>query len=480
MIVVDQYKDKQVGVYGLGRTGVSVIASLVAGGATVLAWDDGEAARDAAGDAGAVLMPASGWNWMGLEVLILSPGIPLHFPEPHPIVEMARQADVPILGDTELFARALALSDADVKVVGITGTNGKSTTTALLSHLLKRCGFSVQTGGNIGKPVLELDAPTDGTIYVIEFSSYQIDLTESLDLDVGILLNITPDHLDRHGGMDGYIKSKRALLDWVKPEGLIAIGVDSEPAEQICTELWSLRRENLMPISVGKALSHGFYVLDGILFDGTQKLADEITDLKQIEGLPGKHNWENAAAAYVAASFLGAERARMLDGLQSFTGLAHRMEPVGRLADIRFVNDSKATNPDATDKALECFSGIYWIAGGRAKDEGLGSLAHHFPRIAKVYLIGESMDRFGAELEGQVSYVKAGTIDEAVTRAAKDAEEAVSPEPVVLFSPACASFDQFSDFEARGDYFREAVSNLINGSGEIVELASSDNGGSAA
>lgn len=480
MIVVDQYKDKQVGVYGLGRTGVSVIASLVAGGATVLAWDDGEAARDAAGNAGAMLMPPSDWNWMGVEALILSPGVPLHFPEPHSIVEMARQAGVPVLGDTELFARALSDSDADVKVVGITGTNGKSTTTALLSHILKRCGLSVQTGGNIGKPVLELDAPTDGTIYVVEFSSYQIDLMQSMVLDVGILLNITPDHLDRHGGMDGYIKSKRALLDWVKPDGLIAIGVDSDPAEQICTELWATHRESLIPISVGKALSHGFYVLDGLLFDGTQKLADEITDLTKIEGLPGKHNWENAAAAYVAASFLGAERARMLDALQSFTGLAHRMEPVGRLADIRFVNDSKATNPDAADKALECFSSIYWIAGGRAKDEGIGSLAHHFPRIAKAYLIGEAMDSFGAELDGRVSYIKVGTIDEAVTRAAKDAEEAVDPGPVVLFSPACASFDQFTDFEARGDYFREAVSNLINGTDGVVDLASRDNGGTAA
>lgn len=466
MIDVSGYEGQQVAVYGLGRTGLAAIRSLIAGGASVVAWDDSESARDEAFDAGALLMDPFSWNWLSVSALVLSPGIPLTHPEPHPVVRMAKDSGVEVIGDTELFARAMRQSKTDTTVIGITGTNGKSTTTALITHMLQRCGHRVQMGGNIGRAVLDLDPPTDGSVYVIELSSYQLDLTSSLVLDFGVLLNITPDHLERHGGFEGYVSSKLRMLDFVKKDGKIIVGVDTEKTREICTQLTQSGSSRLISISSGKALSKGFYVLGGTLYDGTLPLTDPVCELEECPGLPGKHNWQNAAAAYACVHEISPARNQLIDGLKTFPGLAHRMEDAGFLGKIRFVNDSKATNVEAASKALASYREVYWIVGGQAKSEDLGELERYFPNIQRAYLIGESTERFADELAGKLEIARSFDLEVAVAKAVEDAMEDDVADPVVLLSPACASFDQFKDFEVRGDAFKECVDYLISGDGK--------------
>jgi UDP-N-acetylmuramoylalanine--D-glutamate ligase len=438
---------------------VSAIASLTAGGASVVAWDDNEEACAAAGEAGAMIMHPSGWNWLSVAALVLSPGIPLNHPQPHEVVTRARSAEVPILGDMELFARAIEDSETKCKVVVVTGTNGKSTTTALIGHLLKMSGISAQIGGNIGIPVLELEPPTDDTVYVLEVSSYQAELTSSLKTDITVLLNITPDHLERHGGFRGYVAAKRRMLDAVKPDGRIIIGVDSLQTQQICTEMTIGMNGRLLPVSVGKVISHGMFVVDGELWDGSGALSEKVLNLNELPTLQGVHNWENAAAAFSCAKVLGAESSRLVSGLMSFPGLPHRMETVAEIENVVFINDSKATNAEAAAKALACFDSIYWIAGGQAKEGGADALTPLMSRVRKAYLIGEAAAEFAVVLGGNVEVIHAATLDRAVEQAAQDAA-AHGGRSVVLLSPACASFDQFTDFEERGDVFRDLVLNL--------------------
>ncbi|TNE42135.1 MAG: UDP-N-acetylmuramoyl-L-alanine--D-glutamate ligase [Alphaproteobacteria bacterium] len=464
MIIPRRYEGKQIAVYGLGRTGLSAIRSLVAGGASVVAWDDNEAAAEQASAAGALVMHPSGWNWLALTALVLSPGVPLTHPEPHDVVRMAKDANVDVIGDTELFAQALEDSGKDARLVVITGTNGKSTTTALTAHMISKCGLTVQMGGNIGIPVLDLAPPSDDMVYVLEMSSYQADLTHSMRTDVSILLNITPDHLERHGGYEGYITSKRRVLDMVKRDGRIVLGVNSIQTQAICTELKVRDNGRLLPVAVGEVLSYGYFVIGGVLWDGTHSVSDEVVDLKEVDALTGAHNWENAAAAYACGRALGLDPARLVEGLKSFPGLPHRQENLPELRGVRFVNDSKATNAEAAAKALVCYDNIYWIAGGRLKQGGVSDLVSLMGPVVRAYLIGEGAAEIAETLKGRVEMTQCGTLERALDRAMRDALSEGRPDPVILLSPACASFDQYPDFEKRGDAFKAAVAALKEGS----------------
>ncbi|MDX5331844.1 MAG: UDP-N-acetylmuramoyl-L-alanine--D-glutamate ligase [Caulobacteraceae bacterium] len=461
MIPVRGFEGKTVAVFGLARTGLAAARALQAGGATVALWDDRPAAREAALAEGFELTDLNSADWWSFAALLLSPGVPLTHPTPHWTVERAKAAGVEILGDVELFARAVnaAPEHKRPKVIAITGTNGKSTTTALIGHICAHAGRDVRVGGNIGFGVLGLEDMHGGAVYVLELSSYQLDLTSSLKADVSILLNISPDHLDRHGGMDGYVAAKRRILLNQGKGDTAVIGVDDPYGQRICTEVVAANRRTIVPVSSSKAIGRGVYVLQGLLYDATGERAMEIADLLRARSLPGRHNWQNAAAAYAAVRGIGLSPEEAAEGLMTFPGLAHRMETVGQVGRVRFVNDSKATNADAARQAMSSYPKFYWIAGGQAKDGGIDSLSDLFPRIEKAYLIGEAAPVFADVLSGKAPIAECGSLERAVQRAYADAA-ASGQDAVVLLSPACASFDQFTDFEARGDAFRAAVAEL--------------------
>jgi UDP-N-acetylmuramoylalanine--D-glutamate ligase len=461
MIPVRGFEDKTVAVFGLGRTGLTAARALIAGGAKVALWDEKPASREAAAAEGFPVVDLQAADWSQFAALMLSPGVPLTHPKPHWTVEKAKAAGVEILGDVELFARTVNAAPVHKrpKIIAVTGTNGKSTTTALIGHLCATAGRDTRVGGNIGLGVLGLEDMHGGAVYVLELSSYQLDLTSSLKPDAVVLLNISPDHLDRHGGMDGYIAAKRRIfLNQGKGDTAI-IGVDDPWCQQICTEITAANRRTIWPISAGKAMGRGVYALQGVLYDATGERVVEVADVLRARSLPGRHNWQNAAAAYAAARAIGISISDAVDGLMTFPGLAHRMETVGKLGKVRFVNDSKATNADAARQAMSSYPKFYWIAGGVAKAGGIEDLKDLFPRIAKAYLIGEAAQPFSWTLAGKAEVSLSVTLEKAVQQAYADAT-ASGEDAIVLLSPACASFDQFADFEARGDAFRAAVNGL--------------------
>jgi UDP-N-acetylmuramoylalanine--D-glutamate ligase len=465
MIDVTCFKGKTVGVFGLARSGLSAIHALKAGGASVFAWDDKQSARAMAAGEGARPEPWELWPWSDIAALIFSPGVPLTHPEPHAIVRRAHEAGTEVIGDVELFARSirpLAGSKGAAPIIAVTGTNGKSTTTALIGHILQSCGFDAQVGGNIGRPALDLGAPEVKTVYVLEVSSYQIDLSPGLISDVAVLTNLSPDHIDRHGSMAGYAAVKEKLLLQAAPDGYVAVGVDDPDSTVIYTKLAAARGADAVPVSVGKVLGRGVFVIDGKLYDSWDQPAAEIGDLTAAAHLPGTHNWQNAALAYVSLRRLVRDPRAIVAAITRFPGLAHRIEDVGRIGKVRFINDSKATNADAAARALACYPDIFWIAGGKPKEGGIADLAPYFPRLRKAYLIGEAAPAFGRALAGRVATMQAGTLETALRAAYEDARNSDAAEPVVLLSPACASFDQFRDFEHRGDVFREMVKNMID------------------
>jgi len=465
VITVRGFSGKRVAIFGLARTGLTAARALIAGGAEVALWDEKPEARDAAKKLGLPVVDLEAAEWLEFDALMLSPGVPLTHPKPHWTVERAKAANVEILGDVELFARTVnaCAEGRRPKVIAITGTNGKSTTTALLGHIIRSAGKDAQVGGNIGLGVLGLEEMHGGAVYVLELSSYQLDLTSSLKPDAAVLLNISPDHLDRHGGMDGYIAAKRRVfLNQVKGDTAI-IGVDDDWGAQICTEITAANRRTIRPISARRAIGRGVYALSGMLYDATGERSVEVADLARAKSLPGRHNWQNAAAAYAAAVAVGVSPADAARGLMTFPGLAHRMENLGAVGRVRFVNDSKATNADAARQAMSAIPRFYWIAGGVPKAGGIDDLADLFPKIEKAYLIGQAADDFAKTLEGQAPAVIAGDLAAATQMAYRDAvaaSAATGEDAVVLLSPACASFDQFPDFEVRGDAFRAAVAGL--------------------
>jgi UDP-N-acetylmuramoylalanine--D-glutamate ligase len=463
MIPARAFAHADVAIFGLARSGIASVRALRAGGARVHAWDDKDESRREAERDGATVKPWAEWPWHTIKALVLSPGVPLTHPTPHPVVVRALEAGARVIGDMELFAHEMAADPAvpgRAPVIAITGTNGKSTTTALIGHILDACGYDVQVGGNIGKAVLDLDPPGPKTIYVLELSSYQIDLAPTLVPDVAVLSNITPDHIERHGSLENYAAVKARLLRQASRSGQVVIGVDDAPSAAIFTRHASNGAPVAVPVSVGKVLGRGVFVIDGALYDAQSQRAAKVMDLGQAANLPGAHNHQNAALAYAATKSYARDSRTVIDAIKDFPGLAHRMEDVGRIGKVRFVNDSKATNADAAARALACYADIFWIAGGQGKDGGIESLTPYFPRIRKAYLIGDSAATFAGTLEGKVPYEVSGTLHAAVQAASRDATAAASSSPVVLLSPAGASFDQFRDFEQRGDVFRELVGKL--------------------
>jgi UDP-N-acetylmuramoylalanine--D-glutamate ligase len=416
-------------VYGLARSGIATVEALLASGATVTAWDEKVEAR-AKLPPGAVLENLDEADLSQFDSLVVTPGLPLNR---HPIAQRAREAGVEIIGDIELFARARPDLPPH-KVVGITGTNGKSTTTALVHHILKTAGVPTTMGGNIGLPILAQDPLPEGGIYVLELSSYQIDLTKSLDCDVAVLLNITPDHLDRYESFEAYAASKARLFTMQSAEG-----------NQI------IDARNL-----GSATSHVSVIEDA--FHDWQQEANAISTYEQAQwpSLQGPHNLQNASAAIGLAFILGLNSSQIREGLRTYPGLPHRMEHVREKDGVAFVNASKATNPTATAPALAAFDSIRWILGGQAKTDSLDECAPHFGNVKSAYTIGEAAELFEKLLAPHMPVKNCGKLDAAVREAAKDAQ----PGDTVLLSPACASFDQFKDFEDRGDRFKSLVGAL--------------------
>ena len=444
MIPITTFAGRKVAVFGLGGSGLAAASALLAGGADAIAFDDEAASVAKARALGIPVADLRSADWNKIAALILAPGVPLTHPTPHWVVQLAKKAGVEIIGDIELFARERRLRAPNAPFVAITGTNGKSTTTALVAHLAASAGMDAQLGGNIGTAILSLTPPRAERVHVIECSSYQIDLSPSLDPSIGILINLTADHLDRHG---------------TPAQGTAIVGVDDEWCQVIAARL-AQAGKLVVPISVRRKLSDGLFVEDGRIMRASGAEASMVAALGGIGSLRGLHNAQNAACATAAALALGLTPEAIQAGLRSFPGLAHRMEEVGRRGAVLFVNDSKATNADSAAQALVCFSDIFWIAGGKPKTGGIESLRSFFPRIRKAYLIGEAAKEFAATLGAEVPHEIAGTLEKAVAAAARDAAESSAAEPVVLLSPACASFDQYRNFEVRGDAFRALVQAL--------------------
>jgi UDP-N-acetylmuramoylalanine--D-glutamate ligase len=459
MIPVTAFAGKKVAIFGLGGSGLASASALLAGGADVIGWDDSADAVVKARSAGIPTGDLRQVDWSRISALVLAPGVPLTHPAPHWAVALARAAAIEVIGDIELFCRERRAHAPKAPFVAITGTNGKSTTTALVAHLLRSAGRYAEIGGNIGTAILSLAPPDEARAHVIECSSYQIDLAPTLDPSVGILLNITEDHLDRHGTLAHYAAVKERLVAGVQEDGIAIVGVDDDWCAAAAERI-ERSGKKLARVSVRRPLRAGLYVEAEKITQAAGGTARAVAHIGGIGSLRGVHNAQNAACAAGAALALGLSTQAIQQGLLSFPGLAHRMEEVGRKASVLFVNDSKATNADSAAQALACFSDIFWIAGGKAKTGGIASLAGFFPRIRKAYLIGEAASDFAAELAGRAPHVVAGTLERAVELAAADAEASSVAEPVVLLSPACASFDQYRNFEVRGDKFRELVRAL--------------------
>lgn len=431
MIVSSDWRGKRYAVLGLARSGAATVRALIAAGAEVVAWDVDAAARDAVSQADVTLADPLEIDLDGFAGVVVSPGVPLNR---HPIAAKADAAGVPVIGDIELFAQARAELPAH-KIVGITGTNGKSTTTALIHHILETAGIPARLGGNIGLPILGQAPLAAGGVYVLELSSYQIDLTKSLDCDVAVLLNITPDHLDRYAGFEGYAASKWRLFAMQSKGHAAVIGIGDAASQGIARQIArSGRAEDVTKIAPGVCM-----------------------DQSRWPALQGPHNAQNALAAIAACEALGVDQASIDRGLESFPGLPHRMERVATRKGVLFVNDSKATNPTSTAPALSAFPRIHWILGGQAKTDDLDACRPGFPHVVQAYTIGASAAMFAQLLRGEMPVEQSDTLAAAVQAAAARAQ----PGDTVLLSPACASFDQFKDFADRGAAFRAAVGALI-------------------
>ncbi len=456
MIDLGFFSGYPVAVLGLGRSGLAAARALHAAGAEVWAWDDNEDRRAAARAKDIPLVDLMTCNWREPTTLVISPGIPHTHPAPHPAAALARANNVEIVGDIELLARA----QRNAQYIGITGTNGKSTATSLIGHIFQLAGRGVAVGGNLGVPALELEPLDTGGTYVLEMSSYQLEITLSITFDIAVLLNISPDHLDRHGGMDGYITAKKQIFHRQTRPRTAIVGVDDDICRRIFDDLRAAGDQDVVPVSGKRRCAGGVYALDGVLHDDTDGQALAVMGLSEIATLPGAHNWQNAAAAYAACKAAGIEAPVIAACLRSFPGLAHRQELIASIDGIAYINDSKATNADAAGKALSCYDQVYWIAGGQAKDGGLDGMEPPYTRIAHAFLIGEAEADFAAALNGKVALSRCGTLERAVPSARELALAEAKDGAVVLLSPACASFDQFTDFEARGEAFRTLVEAL--------------------
>lgn len=459
MIPLSGVEGKTFVVVGLGKSGAGAAHALGAAGATVLAWDDKPELRAAAG--AAALADPGAIDWAKVEAVVWSPGIPHTLPKPHPLALAARAHGVPLVCDVDLLARA----KPDCLFVGVTGTNGKSTTTSLIAHILTRAGRRCAAGGNLGTAALELDDLPAGGVYVLELSSYQLELVPSLRPNVAVHLNVSPDHLDRHGDLAGYAAAKRRLFDHPAADATAIVGVDDAESRGIADGVRAQGGWRLLPLATEATAEGGVYARGGHLVDAAHGVPEQILDLAEVPALTGRHNAQNAAAAYAAVRALGVGPADAVAGIRSFPGLAHRQERVGEANGVLYVNDSKATNADATEKALTAYDTMFWIIGGLPKAGGITPLKRYFRRVVKAYLIGEAAEAFAATIGDDIPFAHCGTLDVATARAAADAEAFArahpGTRPVVMLSPACASWDQFKSFEHRGDVFRDLVRTRI-------------------
>ncbi len=464
MIPVQAVEGQTIAVLGLGRSGRATAAALAAGGAQVVAWDDGADTRQAAEAEGLRIADLTrDANWHGVTALITSPGIPHLYPAPHPAILKACQLGIPVDNDIGLFFRSYATEDwqgfdRTPKVIAVTGSNGKSTVTALIHHILQEAGRPTQMGGNIGTGVLSLEPACDGEVVVLELSSYQTDLARSLTPDVAVFTNLSPDHLDRHGGQGGYFAAKRRLFAEGGPDRAV-IGVDEVEGMFLAGQMqMGPADDRVIRVSSGQKLDQAawsVFARKGYLAEYRKGRQAGSIDLRAITGLPGEHNHQNACAAYAACRAVGLAPRQIEAAFHSFPGLPHRSQTVAEIGGVRYVNDSKATNVDAALKALNAFERIRWIAGGMGKDGGISLLAPALGRVAKAYLIGHSARDFALQL-GDTPYEIAETLDQAVAHASADATSG----DTVLLAPAAASFDQYPNFEKRGEHFMELVEAL--------------------
>ncbi|MBZ6075222.1 UDP-N-acetylmuramoyl-L-alanine--D-glutamate ligase [Microvirga puerhi] len=455
MTPVTTFAGQTVALFGLGGSGLATALALKEGGAYVIACDDNPAKMAEAEAKGVETADLRKADWSRFSSLVLSPGVPLTHPEPHWSAKSAKDAGVEIFGDIELFCRERAKIAPKAPFIAITGTNGKSTTTALIAHILRQAGYDVQLGGNIGTAILLLQPPSDSRVHVVECSSFQIDLAPSLAPTIGVHLNVSPDHLDRHGTMENYAAIKERLV--AQSEKAI-VGVDDAWSRSIA-EACIAKGIDVTPVSTRRLNGFGFLTEGPRVLHVTSSGSIPVADLSDIPSLRGEHNAQNAAAAIAVAFAMGVSADDIQSSLRTFSGLPHRMEGVGRIGATLFINDSKATNADSTEKALKSFDNILWILGGKQKEGGITSLRPYFPKIRKAYLIGAASDEFAATLGDDVPSVRATTLDRAVEQAARDAA-AMNAPAVVLLSPACASYDQFPNYEVRGNHFRELVKAL--------------------
>lgn len=454
MIKPRAYKGKNVAVMGLGKSGLTAAQALIAAGADVRAWDDDAGKRHAATEAGIPILPLTNGAWNNVASLILSPGIPHTYPSPHPAAAGARAHNVEIISDVELLAR----EQTEATYIGVTGTNGKSTTTALIGHILTTAGKKTETGGNLGYPALTLEALSAGQFYVLEMSSYQLELSDRLTFDCAVMLNVSADHLERHGGYTGYVAAKRRIFAGMNETQVAIIGVDDEDSRSIFADMKNQNGPRCIAVSGNHQVRGGVYVVDGVLYDDMEGGETEVVSLSGIVSLPGTHNAQNAAAAYAAARCQNIPVERIVEGIKTYPGLPHRQQLVAIIDGVHFVNDSKATNPDATVRALACYDTIYWIAGGLAKEGGYATLEPYLPRIERAFLIGDAAAAMQSALSQHLTIEMCGTLNCAVGAAYKKSHGVKNA--TVLLSPACASFDQFPNFEARGDLFSELVAAL--------------------
>ena len=467
MIPVSSYSGQNVAVLGLGRSGLAAARALAAGGAVLKLWDDSPEARanaEAEGFACVDLTRIGAFE--GVAALIVSPGIPHLYPEPNRVVAAALTAGVPVDNDIGLFFRSFATPDWDQfdispRVIAVTGSNGKSTTTALIHHILEVAGRPTQMAGNIGRGVLDIEPACDGEVVVLELSSYQTELARSLTPDIAVFTNLSPDHLDRHNGMGGYFAAKRRLFAEGGPDRAV-IGVDDLEGRFLANQLAEGADDNrVIRISSGQKLE-GFgwavFARKGFLSEWRKGRQVTSIDLRSVPGLPGAHNHQNACAAYAAVRSLGIAPKLIEQALHSFAGLPHRSQLVGERGGVRFVNDSKATNADSAAKALQAFPRIRWIAGGLGKEGGIKGVVPHLGSVVKAYLIGHSARDFALEL-GDTPYEICERMAHAVALAAAEAEAG----EVVLLAPAAASFDQYPNFEKRGEDFAAQVQAVLGG-----------------
>lgn len=452
MIVLPNIAGQKYAVLGLGKSGLAAAASLRASKAVVAVWDDNADARAAAEKAGYAVADPTKTDVAGFKALVLSPGIA----HTHPVAERFRTAKIPVVGDIELLFRACP----DAVYVGITGTNGKSTTTALIGHILAQAGRNVQTGGNLGTPALALESLGKDGIYVLELSSYQLELIEQNPIRVAVLLNITPDHLDRHGDMAGYVAAKKRIISTTMPQTLV-IGTDEPETRALAEQARQQNNLQIEEISVRHAVSQGVMAAGQQMFAYRNEEGGPVANLATLKTLPGKHNAQNACAAFAACRALDLSAKDIVRGLQTFPGLAHRQQLITEIDGVRFINDSKATNADAAGKALACYDNIYWIIGGKPKEGGLSGLESFMPRVRHAFIIGQASEDFAAWCaKNKVAHTLCGTLDVATSKAAALALADKKPGAVVLLSPACASWDQFNNFEERGDRFKEYIARL--------------------